>query len=345
MTLSTRWLTPDRFQDYIAFTQQIYPQRRHVAERFRVQVLDNPFLHDKTRPVVLLACTETGGIVGHYGLSPVRFHLGGSQQEGFSGFDFLVLPEHRQGGVGRELAATALSHEPYFGIGATPVAEHIYLKLGATTVGHMHRFFWLRGPVQLLYLAGEMALGRAWPRQPASVGDRARLPVQVTAQGVTWTRQTRWPEWQDVAWSPQVISFSRSAQFLTYRFLEHPQHYHLYAAASGDAYFVARRYPWRGLALLCLADYRLPPQDGAALDALLAAAKRLARAGRFDGVVVYSSLHFVDARLRVGGFRRMGQPTIVVAKGDLPLDAARIAARDYIFVTLADCDQDFAIFD
>lgn len=345
MTLTTCWLTPDRFQDYIAFTQQIYPQRRHVAERFRQQVLENPFLGDKTRPAVLLACTETGVIVGHYGLSPARFHRGGREQEGFSGFDFLVLPEHRQSGVGRQLAAEALSHEPYFGIGATPVAEHIYLKLGATTVGHMHRFFWLRGPLQWLYLAGDRALRGRWFRQPAGVGDMARLPAQVSGGGASWTRRAQWPDWADAAWSPEVITFSRSTEFLTYRFLQHPQHYQLYAAAAGHAYFVARRYHWRGLALLCLVDYRLPREDATTLAALLTAAKHLARAGRFDGVVVYSSLHVVDARLQKSGFRRMGQPTIIVAKGGPPVDAARIAARDYILATLADCDQDFAIFD
>lgn len=347
MDLHLVWLTPDRFDDYVEFNQQIYPHRPRFARRFQLQVLDNPFLADKTRPAVLLSCTEAGKIVGLYGLNVCRFHEGGRERTGYSGFDFFVLPDYRKGGTGRQLAHEALSQEPYFGIGATPVAEHIYLKLGATTAGHMFRYFWLRGPLQTLFLGGEAALKQRWFRKPERVGDAGRLPERVRAGGISFARQSQADGWEDRPWSDEVISFSRSAEFLNYRFFAHPEHYHVYApaGADGSTYFVVRRYHWRGLALLCLVDYRMPQDDDAAFDAVLAAAKALARAGGFDGAVVYSSLHFVDDRLTAAGFRRIGQPTIVVAKGDLPMNEQRIADRAEIFVTLADCDQDFAIYD
>jgi hypothetical protein len=53
----------------------------------------------------------------------------------------------------------------------------------------------------------------------------------------------------------------------------------------------------------------------------------------------------IDDRLTAGGFRRIGQPTIVVLKGDLPMEKERIMGRNYVLATLADCDQDFAVYD
>jgi hypothetical protein len=94
-----------------------------------------------------------------------------------------------------------------------------------------------------------------------------------------------------------------------------------------------------------MVDYRTPGAEARIIAQMLEAVKTLARQGKFDGVVVYSSLRAVDERLTAGGFRRIGQPTIMVLKGDLPMEKERIEGRDYVLATLADCDQDFAVYD
>ncbi len=345
MTFHIQNLTSADFDSYLDFVRKIYPQRSHVAERFAIQVLDNPFLEDATRPEILLARHEDGQIIGQFGLNPYPFHFAGQVRTGHSGFDFYVLAEHRKLGAGKKLAAAAVAQQPYLGIGATPVAESIYLKLGATTIGHLYRYFWLRSPWQMLYLAGERLLGSRWPRNPRQVGDFA-LPERVTVDGVSFQLRTRAQGGEDVTWSPQVLSFVRTPQFLDWRYFQHPQHYRFYARTDEPAaFFVLRRYAWRGLSLLCMVDYRTPPHDAASADRMLEAAKKLARMGSFDGVVVYSSLRFFDERLSGRGFRRIGQPTIVVMKDDLMPDAASIARRECLLATLADCDQDFAVYD
>ncbi len=345
MDIHLETLTADRFDDYLAFVRQIYPQRRYAAQRFATQVLENPFLEDRERPEILIAL-DNDAIIGHFGLNPYRFHFRGEAYLGHSGFDFYVLADYRQHGVGKRLAAAAVERLPYLGIGATPVAERIYIKLGAATVGWMHRYFWLRTPLQTAWLAGHTLFKERWFRKPEQVGN-FDLPEQVEVDGRVFELRTEADGTEDYPWSQEVLSFSRSAAFLQWRYFDHPEHYRFYALRDSHptSFFVVRRYAWRGLSLLCMVDYRTPGGDARILDQMLAAVKTLARQGKFDGVVVYSALRSVDDRLTAGGFRKIGQPTIVVLKGDLPMEEARVAGRDYVLATLSDCDQDFAVYD
>ena len=346
MNIHLTTLTSDRFDDYLDFVRQIYPQRRYAAERFATQVLQNPFLEDAQRPEILLALDGQDASIGHFGLSPYRFHRGGTELIGYSGFDFYVLEAYRQHGVGKMLAAAAVARTPYFGIGATPVAERIYVKLGAATVGRMHRYFWLRSPLQSAYLLGHTLFKTHWIRKTERVGD-FNLPEQVMVADVVFDHRTMADGSEDYAWSEDVITFSRSPEFLDWRYFNHPEQYRLYALQGSQPtrFFVIRRYAWRGLSLLCLVDYRVPGGDARSFGLMLDAVRTLARQGKFDGVVVYSSLRFIDESLLQRSFRKIGQPTIVVIKGDLSMDETLIDGRAYVLATLADCDQDFAIYD
>jgi hypothetical protein len=134
---------------------------------------------------------------------------------------------------------------------------------------------------------------------------------------------------------------------LQWRYFDHAAHYRFYALKGSQppSFFVVRRYAWRGLSLLCMVDYRTPGGEARIITQMLEAVKTLARQGKFDGVVVYSSLRSVDERLTAGDLRQICQPTIVVLKGDLPMAEERIMGRNYVLATLADCDQDFAVYD
>jgi len=345
MNIHLETLTADRFDDYLDFVRQIYPQRRYAARRFATQVLENPFLEDAQRPEILVALDDDA-IIGHFGLNPYRFHFRGIDYLGYSGFDFYVLEAYRQHGVGKKLAAAAVERLPYLGIGATPVAERIYIKLGAATVGWMYRYFWLRTPLQTAWLAGHTIFKEHWFRKPERVGN-FDLPEQVEADGGVFEHRTRSDGTEDYPWADETLSFSRSPEFLQWRYFDHAEHYRFYALRDSQptSFFVVRRYAWRGLSLLCMVDYRTPGDEARIITQMLEAVKTLARQGKFDGVVVYSSLRSVDDRLTAGGFRRIGQPTIVVLKGDLPMEKERIMGRNYVLATLADCDQDFAVYD
>ena len=346
MNLRLTTLSADRFQDYLTFVSQIYPQRGHVAQRFATQVLQNPFLADADHPEILLALDDDA-IIGHFGLNPYPFHWRNQRFVGHSGFDFYVLEAYRQHGVGKMLAAAAVEQHPYLGIGATPVAERIYIKLGAATIGRMYRYLWLRGPAPTLFLAGQALLKNKWPRQPHTIGDFAQLPDQIEAAGAKFHLRTQADGSEDYAWNADTLTFTRSSQFLDWRYFQHPRHYRLYARtdASPTQFFVLRRETWRGLSLLCMVDYRIPQQRAHDFPILLQAAQQLTRRGKFDGLVVYSSLRTIDAALQRQKFRKIGQPTIVVFKDSHAPDANRIAQREAVFATLADCDQDFAVFD
>ena len=345
MNLHLTTLSADRFQDYLTFVSQIYPQRGRVSQRFATQVLQNPFLADADHPEILLAL-DGDTIIGHFGLNPYPFHWQNQTLLGHSGFDFYVLEDYRQHGVGKMLAAAAVEQLPYLGIGATPVAERIYTKLGATTVGQMYRYLWLRGPAPTLYLAGQALFKERWPRQPQAIGDFGNLPRQIEAAGVNFALRTQADGHEDYAWDANTLTFTRSSLFLDWRYFQHPQHYRLYARdATPTQFFVLRREAWRGLSLLCMVDYRIPQQQVDKFPIMLQAAKELVKQGKFDGLVVYSSLQAIDEALLSQKFRKIGQPTIVVLKGELPMDEARIASQNYVLATLADCDQDFVVHD
>ena len=253
--MSISHLTSDRFEAYFEFCQRNYPQRRHIPERFRQQVLANPLLPDPAQPHLFLAEDESGAIVGHFGLNPFFFHHQGERKLGYCGFDYFVEEAHRRG-AGALLAMKALSaYRPFFAIGVSAAAEQIYLKLRCRTIGSLRRFLWLRSPLAWTRVVGDRLCGGRWLQPSPS----EEWPGSVSAAGASFQRTQDVPSgWVDAPWPEAELTFARPPEFLRWRFFAPGRvRYGFYAGSLG--WFVIRSFRWRGLHLLALVDYR--PSD------------------------------------------------------------------------------------
>jgi hypothetical protein len=210
----------------------------------------------------------------------------------------------------------------------SPAAEKVFAAVGIATIGTMRKFLWLRG------VRGMVGLVRASLGRPGGVRPVAAPPTLEVA-GRRFTRAGA----GDVAriaprpWPDGRLEFDRSPAVLAWRFFGVPDVYVTYLL-DGDpsCFFVVRAASRRGLSVLSLVDYRTAPDRPEAFVAILAAVKRLARAGGFDGVATASSVEAFDAALRAAWFFEVGAPVPVLA--NLP------ERPRSLFVTMADADTD-----
>lgn len=322
-------LSPERYADFYRFNAEIFPTRVSVPDRFRFQILENPLLASKDAPDVAIVSEDDGTIVGQVILQPVEYHLDGTRSRAFMGVDLFVKESARNSRAGGALSfKIARAYSPFFCVTISTAAEKVFAAVGIKTIGTMKKFLWIRGVRGVVGLATAALGGKAKLRPvvapaaltvgharftKASVGDAARVV------------QRPWPGGR--------LEFDRSPAIVAWRFFAAPNVYVTYLL-DGDpsCYFVVRAASRRGLSVLSLVDYRTAPDRPGAFDAIIAAAKELARAGGFDGVATASSVDAFDARLAAAWFREVGAPVPVLANLPEPPKS--------LFVTLADADTD-----
>ena len=85
--------------------------------------------------------------------------------------------------------------------------------------------------------------------------------------------------WEYRNWDDSVLEFSRSLEFVNWRFLSRPEKYYLYLSNDTGlpVYFVVRNAAWRGLNLQAIVDYRVPHGDKKFFKTILYASKSLAK--------------------------------------------------------------------
>jgi len=337
-------LTKAQYSEFFRFNREIYPTRRDVEERFRSQILDNPLLEEESGPTVLVAHSADGQIIGQFVLMPLEYHFDGTCSRGFFGCDYFVLRDQKASGAGALLAFRAIGgFRPYFTFDASETARKIGESLGVKRIGDMYKFLWIRSiaaPIRMLFCE---TLGRRSVFRDGRFED-FEFPRFLPCGRNQFQLVDSLRQWKHHIWNDTVLEFSRSAQFMNWRFLRRRETYFMYRlGGEGNqwTYFVVRKAAWKGLRLLALIDYRVPFGDKRGFKLLLIAVKLLARIARCEGVITMSSHRFFDRMLKGSFFVRMGEPAVVLTNAQLHVPQKRIGERTLVYTTMADGDIDF----
>lgn len=333
----------EEFEPFIKFNQAIDPTRDDVAERLRFQVLDNPLLEDKTKPNILVAYDDEGRIIGQHLHIPCEYYVKGKPCQGFYGFDFFVLENYRGKGIGSAIARESKKEfYPHFGVGVSEVSQRILLALGNQIIGYLFTYLWIRNWLSP-FKFGLHQLFKQKSDKRSFRGACWNFPDRIRLDDFQFHRVDALAQWNYKYWDDNVLEFSRSLNFIDWRFFRQKKKYFFYLLAGSDAaaYFVVRKIFARGLILLALVDYRVPPRDEEKLKAILMATQQLAKLGGYDGVFTMSSVQWFDKILKASSFWKVGKPIVMLTNAELDIDLNQIDERKHVLATMADSDLDF----
>lgn len=328
-----------RIKEFIDFNQRIYPERKDVEKHFQWQILDNPILENKKKPYVLLYY-EKGKIVGQFLLNPFEWHFLERTYRGYFGINYYVLNEQR--GVGGALLAMKAirGYTPYFTIGPSEVSKKIHLSLKTRIVGNIHRFVWFRNFFVLLLIAVNIVFKNRL-QLICRKDKEIRCPSLLSLNRFEFRLVTKLGDLKEYYWS-KTLEFSRSPEFLRWRFFNDFKKYYFYLADNPGKYiyFVIRKYNWRGLIFLAIVDYKVPKGDFSSWRAILKASKILAKKNNCDGVITVSSHQFFDSELKRTGFIKIGRENPILTNAEMDILDKVIQDRNFVYVTMADGDID-----
>lgn len=331
-------LSPDYFDELIAFNEKVYPERKNFRYRFDAQFLSNPLLEKKEKPYGYISLSDKNEIVGQFLITPCQFHFTGKDYSGFFGNDFFVLEECR-GEHGAMLALKAIrGSKPYFAIGVTEKALKIHLSVKTRVIGSMYKFVWFRNILSPLKMAKNIISGSGIA---SAKGKNEKFPEHINISGNEIKLSAIPEQREDYHWE-NALEFCRPANFLKWRFGGKPGNYGFYTFQSGykDCYFVVRKCLWKGLNLLAIVDYRIPDRDEDSWITVMKASKKLAKTLKSDGMVTYSSNSFFDNLLKKEFFLRAGRPCYIMTNAKIDIPGNDVEERNSLFVTMADSDID-----
>ncbi len=319
---------------FIRFNEYVFPGRSDVRKRFVWHYIRNPALGTKEKPYILLYYNEGKEIVGQSLLNAVRWHLNGKGREGCFGADFYVLDKYR-GAVGAAMIMKTIKDaKGYFVIGISDISKKLVERLGIRTIGKLKIFIWLN-PL------APIALIKEFMRKPMnSKSRREYFPREIKANGTEFKLINKIEDWKEYHWS-KTVEFSRSREFLNWRFFDSPRKYYFYISndPGKPVYFVVRKCRIKGMNILVLVDYRIPYMDADALNSILKASKSLVMKNNCIGILVGSSHRFFDKELKKSFFfyTRKGSRIMTGIKDVFDGVSEK---RNLIYVTLADSDVD-----
>lgn len=329
-------LNVSQLKEFMKFNKKAYPERVNAKKRFQWFFLDNPALEDKENPNVLLYY-KGNEIIGQFLLNPFEWHFNGKDYKGYWGVDYYVLKEHRSAG-GALLAMKAIrGYKPYFTIGPSEVSKKIHLFFRTKIIGCVNKFIWFRNP----FAAFLLAMNILFKKKSDKKFKELEFPLSLYSNGIKFKLVNELSDWNEYHWN-NTIEFSRSLEFLRWRFFNSFKKYYFYLIndSTMPAYFVVRKCFWRGLILLVIVDYKIPYGDINSWMSILKTSKLLAKITNCDGVIIMSSHQVFDKELKKNLFIKVGKGSLIITNAKIDVSDKVIQNRNLVYATMADCDLD-----
>lgn len=340
--LSIACLSHKRLPDLERFLKLIHPQLDNPGERILWFTFRTPFLRDKQDPPALLALNKEDKIAGQFMLNNQEWFYGGVVNQGFFGYDFFIKESYRKSGIGALLLIRAVrQYNPFFGVGLTGPAEKLYEAAKVKEIGRLKKFLWINEPFSSL----RHILCSFFKPNYRMFGANCNTEFPAGAySGSLVFKLAQTPVLEKYApyYDPAVIEFSRSKEFLRWRYFDSDIKYHFYYCSDYDVplFFVVRPVLRKGLNLLSLVDYKVPVDDHIAWLSVLEAAKKIAKKMGFDGLVSAGSHVFFNQGFKKRGFLTVGKSAPIVStilRNPLP---EKGAVEGAIYITMGDADLD-----
>lgn len=316
------------------FARQVHPRVADTGKRISWFSLGNPFLEGKGNSPALIALNRGGAIIGQFMLNDQEWHYKGLKNRGVFGYDFFVAENYRKSGIGALLLLKAVrGQKVFFGVGLTPAAEKLYRAAKISKIGELKKFLWVNRPfASAAHVLGHLFRFQMNAEDPSGSWS---FPEIAGAGGLVFRLTRVSPTGKyDAYYDSEIIEFSRSEEFLRWRFFDSGMNYKFYLCADyyKPLFFVVRPLLRKGLKLLSLLDYKFPLKDENAWKLVLDTAKSIARKMGFDGLVSGGSCEFINRTFVREGFLPVGTPAPIVS-------TSRNSGAG-IYLTLADADLD-----
>jgi GNAT superfamily N-acetyltransferase len=312
------------------------------AARWDWQYLQNP---NAREPQIWIA-RDDGTIVGQYATMPVRLRVNGQEIDASWGMDVMVAPERQRKGLGEVLFRTwDRNTGASLGMGLSTGSHQLFRKLQWPDVGPV--------PCLVKPLSPRAFTRSGWPSLVNGAVSLAARPL------LAWLRSRRaCPDvrhvrefdarftalWERVA--PRFdLAVRRDAAYLQWKYLALPHiRYDVVAldrgsTIAGYAVFRHRDDP-RGR-VTALVDLLADPDDREAIDALLDAVEREARAAGSDKIRAFVMHDAYRNAMRACGYFRVRSTIELVAKVNaVPVGPDFYTRTGTWHVTFGDSDQD-----
>jgi GNAT superfamily N-acetyltransferase len=328
------FLNESQIPQLLDFSRSIYPERSNIEDRAFWFSFNNPFLKTESRPPVWLALDENNKIVGQFMLNNQEWHFQGITREGFFGYDFFVEESCRKTGAGALLMIKAIRKcTPFFGLGLAKDSQKMFSAGGLKVIGSLGKFLWINRIASSILHSLKYFLKRGTSFKVLAKVD---FPAFLDIEGVSFKLLSDSPDssYNDYH-DPEAIEFSRSHEFLKWRFFKSKIKYYFYYCSSREypIYFVLRPAQRKGLNLLSIVDYKVPLGQELLWNLILRASKKIARLLSFDGIVTASSHVFFNQGLKDEKFFPAGKPAPI-------LSTISTSAKPAVYFTMADADID-----
>lgn len=324
------------FITLVDFNNTVYTKRDKVEESIIYRFFKHPYI-GKTENQIFIAEDSNKKIVGQILVLPSEFMLEGKIYPAFWGMDFFVNIENRHSLTGVILVNKLKELKYFFGIGLTENSLTILNAFNYKIIGYMPKYIRINNVFSLLrcFLSNK--------NKPLS---NYIFPDSIKIDKNEFVRVFDSQEIisKDGYWNKNLIEFTRSKDFIDWRYFYYPDKYIVYKYKSDvnskPTFFVVRPMIWRNLNCLLLVDYRFDIKDSKMFAQILKATVKLAGRLKISATITGCSLPSGNVSLRKKWFFKFGQDMEIATK--FPAENNDINPHvDKVLVTFADSDCDF----
>lgn len=354
-----RQARPDDWPAIASFIDDCYGPEATFKNgpRWRWQFIDTPYSVDPTDVPVWIAVAD-GKVLGQIALQPARMFLEGEACSAGWIVDVMIRPEQRGSGLGHRIHdAMVASGRTLVTLTMAPATRRIADKAGAVTLGPVLQMVRPRslsgstistvlsrslenrtgltrtvGGVFLASRVGPALLGATISAGTAALrlGSRRREPASLLVEAVETLDLAAVADLFELSSSQCPALFDRGREFMAWRTLEAPDLTYRWLEARSQGMLrglATTRLPIDAeLPIATLVDVLAPPDDVAAIDALVGAA--VDHLAPQSEAIIAGASHPADVSiLRRHGFIavRQHRPTVVTADSALRDRIARLA--------------------
>lgn len=309
------------------FNARVYPQRRGIEASFDYRWFRNPFFKELQS---VIALDKDDAIFGQLLLMPAECRYQGKVEAAAWSLDFIVENNKRGGIAGALLYKRAAGHQVNFGLGLAEMTSKISSALKVGKIGELHKYFRFESLAALLKYF--LRINRNfWQKAPLST-------VEIKGNRFKRLNEVFDLDFPTDYWADKnTLEFSRSKDFLSWRFFQGEKSYLFYKLENdhkdkAPAYFVLRPIMWNGIPSFLVVDYRYSSTRDYRL--ILKAIRKITRQqNRVFTIMGCSEPHAQKVLARRAYFKYGRSLSIVSTKESLE-------ELESILVTFADSDAD-----
>ncbi len=320
-----RRATAEDLQQLYEFNHRMYPERLNYKEIIDFWVSKTP---DAISDIIVVA-DDDGKIRGQQFFSSMSYYRDGVETNGVWAFDLIVDEELRAGSQGFSLMWKCKKEHPNtMSSGSNDVSLAINMKIGNKHVGNLKKFVGMANPLWLFT--------SVWRGNIAS----RKFPRVLKTSGAIY-RKIDNPE--DIptrkrSYNPLFLEYSRTKEFMAWRYFSRLHDYALYKRDANDDYFVVRTIVRNHVTSLVLVDYRCQLSDDSDMNEIFRAFRGLASKLKLSILIVGSSVAVVDRVCEHHHLKAIGRDRPVLGMIDCDNPEKVREERNFVLLTLADTD-------